>query len=160
MTTLADYCIENFFPSIKKGQYSEWFKKVCELTAIMISKWQAVGFCHGVMNTDNFSVLGITIDYGPFQFMDRFEKDYICNHSDEMGMYSYSNQPKIGFINLTKLATAIVPLLKTEFEEIKQIEDSLIASLHYYTNIQEESYEKLMMKVFLKKIVVSFIIPC
>ena len=77
-----------------------------------------------------------------------------------MGMYSYSNQPKIGFINLTKLATAIVPLLKTEFEEIKQIEDSLIASLHYYTNIQEESYEKLMMKVFLKKIVVSFIIPC
>ncbi len=61
-----------------------------------MAHWQAVGFTHGVMNTDNFSILGLTIDYGPFGFMDGFDRDYIPNHSDDEGRYAYSRQPQIG----------------------------------------------------------------
>ncbi len=80
-------------------------------TAELMAAWQAVGFCHGVMNTDNMSILGLTIDYGPFGFLDGFNPDHICNHSDDRGRYSWNNQPQIGFWNLRALAQALLPLV-------------------------------------------------
>ena len=81
-------------------------------TAELMAAWQSVGFCHGVMNTDNMSILGLTIDYGPFGFLDGFDPDHICNHSDDRGRYSWNNQPQIGFWNLRALAQALLPLVK------------------------------------------------
>ncbi len=72
--------------------YAALLYEVGQRTAHMIAHWQAVGFCHGVMNTDNMSVLGLTIDYGPFQFLDAFDPGHICNHSDHQGRYAF-NQP-------------------------------------------------------------------
>jgi serine/tyrosine/threonine adenylyltransferase len=81
-------------------------------TAELMAAWQSVGFCHGVMNTDNMSILGLTIDYGPFGFLDGFDPEHICNHSDDRGRYSWQNQPQIGFWNLRALAQALVPLVE------------------------------------------------
>jgi uncharacterized protein YdiU (UPF0061 family) len=84
---------------------------VVSRTAELMAAWQSVGFCHGVMNTDNMSILGLTIDYGPFGFLDGFDPDHICNHSDDRGRYSWNNQPQIGFWNLRALAQALLPLV-------------------------------------------------
>ena len=75
-----------------------------------MAQWQGVGFCHGVLNTDNMSILGLTIDYGPYGFLDGFDADHICNHSDEHGRYAYNMQPQIGHWNLYALGQALVPL--------------------------------------------------
>ena len=77
----------------------------------MVAPWQAVGFCHGVMNTDNMSILGLTIDYGPFQFLDAFDPGHICNHSDTQGRYAYNKQPNIAYWNLFCLGQALLPLI-------------------------------------------------
>lgn len=117
LRVLADYVIETFYPSeLVRGQYTAFLEKVVQNTATMIAKWQTVGFCHGVMNTDNFSILGETIDYGPFQFLDAYDSTYICNHSDEMGRYSFMEQPNAALFNLIRLATALSPLLEKELE--------------------------------------------
>ncbi|MFO1287818.1 MAG: protein adenylyltransferase SelO family protein [Rubrivivax sp.] len=76
-----------------------------------MAQWQCVGFCHGVMNTDNMSLLGLTIDYGPFGFMDAFDPGHICNHTDQQGRYAYARQPQVAFWNLHALAHALLPLL-------------------------------------------------
>jgi uncharacterized protein YdiU (UPF0061 family) len=98
------------------------YGEIVKRTAEMIAGWQSVGFNHGVMNTDNMSAIGITIDYGPFAFMDTFESGYICNHTDAQGRYSYDNQPRIGYWNLERLAHALSVLvthekLQTELEK-------------------------------------------
>ena len=80
-------------------------------TARLMAHWQAVGFCHGVMNTDNMSMLGLTIDYGPFGFLDAFDPGHICNHSDHQGRYAYARQPGVAFWNLHALAQALLPLI-------------------------------------------------
>jgi uncharacterized protein YdiU (UPF0061 family) len=77
----------------------------------MIAHWQSVGFMHGVMNTDNMSILGLTLDYGPFGFMEAFDAQHICNHTDQQGRYSYAMQPQIGHWNCYALAQALVPLI-------------------------------------------------
>jgi uncharacterized protein YdiU (UPF0061 family) len=76
-----------------------------------MAQWQAVGFCHGVMNTDNMSILGLTIDYGPFGFLDAFDPGHVCNHSDHQGRYAYARQPNVAFWNLHALAQALLPLI-------------------------------------------------
>jgi uncharacterized protein YdiU (UPF0061 family) len=76
-----------------------------------VAQWQAVGFCHGVMNGDNMSILGLTLDYGPYGFMEQFEGHYICNHSDEHGRYAYDQQPGIAHWNCSRLVQATLPLL-------------------------------------------------
>jgi uncharacterized protein YdiU (UPF0061 family) len=86
--------IAEYFPECV-GDYSGWFGEVVKRTADMIAQWQAVGFAHGVMNTDNMSILGLTIDYGPYGFMDAYDPQFICNHTDEQGRYSFINQPMI-----------------------------------------------------------------
>jgi serine/tyrosine/threonine adenylyltransferase len=111
---LADYTIDRFYPTARNSSepYSEFLKLVTEKTAVMVAHWQSVGFCHGVMNTDNMSVLGLTLDYGPFGFLDAFDEEHICNHSDDLGRYSFSNQPRVAHWNCYCLAQALMPLIK------------------------------------------------
>ncbi|GAA4889763.1 protein adenylyltransferase SelO [Ferrimonas pelagia] len=112
---IAD-CIETQFAHLHgcADQTLAWFIEVIERTATTVADWQAFGFCHGVLNTDNMSVLGETFDYGPFAFMNRFEAGYICNHSDIHGRYAFDQQPGIGLWNLNKLALTLTPFLSQE----------------------------------------------
>jgi len=91
-------------------------RKVALQTADLMAHWQSLGFCHGVMNTDNMSMLGLTLDYGPFGFMDGFDPGHVCNHSDDRGRYAYARQPSVAFWNLHALAQALLPLLRGEQE--------------------------------------------
>jgi uncharacterized protein YdiU (UPF0061 family) len=113
LKTLADYVIGNFYPELRasKNRYQDLLAEVTRRTAQMIAHWQAVGFMHGVMNTDNMSILGLTLDYGPFGFMEAFDASHICNHTDQQGLYSYSNQPHIGHSNCHALGRALLPLI-------------------------------------------------
>jgi uncharacterized protein YdiU (UPF0061 family) len=77
-----------------------------------MAQWQAVGFCHGVMNTDNMSIVGVTLDYGPFGFLDAFDANHICNHTDRQGRYAYARQPAVARWNLLCLAEALLPLIE------------------------------------------------
>ena len=110
---LADYVIDRFYPALRTEDhpYVGLLREVSVRTAQMIAHWQAVGFMHGVMNTDNMSILGLTIDYGPFGFMEAFDPDHICNHTDQQGRYSYSNQPQVGHWNCYALGQALLPLI-------------------------------------------------
>jgi serine/tyrosine/threonine adenylyltransferase len=101
--------------------YRAFLTEVVERTARLIAQWQAVGFCHGVMNTDNMSILGLTLDYGPYGFLDAFDADFICNHSDEGGRYAYDQQPGIGHWNCSRLLQATLPLLHETPEEAVKI---------------------------------------
>lgn len=112
---LADYVMAQNFPQAKN--YSDFLASVVESTAKMISKWQAFGFCHGVLNTDNMSILGITFDYGPFGFLDQFNPQHICNHSDQQGRYSFANQPTVGFWNLHAFAVTLSSLVSMEEQQ-------------------------------------------
>lgn len=113
---LADFLIRHHFPECAKQQqpYAALFSDIVGRTAHLIAKWQAVGFCHGVMNTDNMSILGLTLDYGPFGFMDGFNAAHVCNHSDHAGRYAYNQQPQVGLWNLHCLASAFLPLVSEE----------------------------------------------
>lgn len=110
---LADYVIKAFYPELADSAhpYQALLAEVTRRTARLIAQWQAVGFMHGVMNTDNMSILGLTLDYGPFGFMEAFDADHICNHTDQGGRYSYSNQPPVGHWNCYALANALLPLI-------------------------------------------------
>lgn len=116
LETLADFLLRESFPHLLgvEEPYLKMYGEIVKRTAELTAQWQSVGFNHGVMNTDNMSAIGITIDYGPFAFMDTFESNYICNHSDTQGRYSYDNQPRIGYWNLERLAHALSPLITTE----------------------------------------------
>ncbi|HEX4635451.1 MAG TPA: YdiU family protein [Rhizomicrobium sp.] len=131
---LADYVIAEYFPE-HAGDYAGWFVEVVKRTAEMIAQWQAVGFSHGVMNTDNMSILGLTIDYGPYGFMDAYDPQFICNHSDEQGRYSFINQPAIAHWNLRALALAVSDLIPT---------DVLLEKLTGYEEYFATKYRALM----------------
>jgi serine/tyrosine/threonine adenylyltransferase len=110
---LADFVIEHHYPACRDAAepYAALLEAVTVRTAELVAQWQAVGFCHGVMNTDNMSMLGLTIDYGPFGFLDAFDPGHICNHSDHEGRYAYARQPNVAYWNLYALAQALMPLL-------------------------------------------------
>ncbi len=115
---LADHVLAHHLPECQERAerwqgniYAALLDVVQERTARLMAQWQAVGFCHGVMNTDNMSLLGLTIDYGPFQFLDGFDPAHICNHSDTQGRYAYARQPNIAYWNLYALAQALLPLI-------------------------------------------------
>jgi uncharacterized protein YdiU (UPF0061 family) len=112
---LADYVIKSFYPILsgEPNPYKALLAEVTRRTARLIAQWQAVGFMHGVMNSDNMSILGLTLDYGPFGFMEAFDPNHICNHTDQHGRYSYANQPQIGHWNCYALANAMLPLIGT-----------------------------------------------
>ncbi len=110
---LTDYVISTFYPELtgEANPYTALLQEVTKRTARMIAHWQAVGFMHGVMNTDNMSILGLTLDYGPFGFMEAFDPGHICNHTDSQGRYSYANQPQVGHWNCYALGQALMPLI-------------------------------------------------
>ncbi|MFO0705842.1 MAG: YdiU family protein [Nitrospira sp.] len=134
---LADYVIAQFFPHLADvpDRYARFFAEVVERTARLIAQWQAVGWAHGVMNTDNMSILGLTLDYGPFGFIDDYDPGFICNHSDYNGRYAFNQQPYIGLWNLSCLAQALLPLAE---------KDALKAALDRYTPACEGRYLELM----------------
>ncbi|MFK5984329.1 MAG: YdiU family protein [Pseudomonadota bacterium] len=158
---LADFVIENYYPDITKqlgaasdiNPYKLLLKSNVINTAELIAKWQAVGFNHGVMNTDNMSIIGLTLDYGPFAFLDHFDNKFICNHSDHQGRYSFENQPFIGFWNLNCLANAMLSLISVdEAKEVLGLYESSYYGNYYSLmfkklglfNTQERQYEKLV----------------
>ena len=110
---LADFVIDSFYPACRDAPnpYAALLEAVSERTAHLMAAWQSVGFCHGVMNTDNMSILGLTIDYGPFQFLDAFDPTHVCNHSDNQGRYAYNKQPNMAYWNLFCLGQALLPLI-------------------------------------------------
>lgn len=134
---LVDFTIKHHFPHLgcDPGGYKTWFAEVVQRTAEMIAYWQAHGFAHGVMNTDNMSILGDTFDYGPFSFLDTYREDFICNHSDPEGRYAFDQQPGIGLWNLQRLAQALVPLIPS---------DDLVAGLNGYQQTLVDKYLSVM----------------
>lgn len=130
---LADYTIEMHFPHLAQtaDKYVRFFAEVVERTARLIAQWQSVGWAHGVLNTDNMSILGITLDYGPYGFMDDYDPGFICNHSDYNGRYAFNQQPYIGLWNLSCLAQTLLPLAPKE--ALKEAMDTYQASVdrHY-----------------------------
>ncbi|WP_230969867.1 protein adenylyltransferase SelO [Nitrogeniibacter aestuarii] len=125
LQTLTDYVIDRFYPACREdtNPARAMLAEVSRRTAELMADWQAVGFMHGVMNTDNMSILGLTIDYGPYGFMDHFKSGHICNHSDSAGRYRFSHQPHVAIWNLQALCHALMPVmesptaLKTAVEE-------------------------------------------
>ncbi len=113
---LGEHVLALHFPECleQPEPYLAMFREIVERNAELIARWQAYGFCHGVMNTDNMSILGITFDFGPFAFLDDFDAHFICNHSDDQGRYSFSNQVPIGQWNLSALAQALTPFISVE----------------------------------------------
>jgi uncharacterized protein YdiU (UPF0061 family) len=138
---LADFVIDGHFPHLRDDadKYVRFFGEVVERTAKLIAGWQAVGWAHGVMNTDNMSILGVTLDYGPFGFMDDYDAGFICNHSDHNGRYAFNQQPYIGLWNLSCLAQALLPLAEKE---------ALKAGLDSYTPVFEREYLTRMRAKF------------
>lgn len=118
LKTLVDYTIRTDFPHLGEPSalvYLEWFREICRRTATMIVHWMRVGFVHGVMNTDNMSILGLTIDYGPYGWLEGFDANWTPNTTDSQGhRYSFGNQPHIGQWNLLQLANAIHPLINAD----------------------------------------------
>ena len=116
LKALADHVIAHHYPECadKAQPYAALLEAVTRRTARLLAQWQAVGFCHGVMNTDNMSVLGLTIDYGPFQFLDGFDPEHICNHSDSGGRYAFNQQPGVAHWNLFCLGQALMPLIEEQ----------------------------------------------
>ncbi len=110
---LADYVIDKFYPQAKsfEDKYEKFFYEIVIRNAELVAKWQAFGFAHGVLNTDNMSILGLSIDYGPYGFLDNYHLGFIPNHSDYSGRYSFGHQPQIIHWNLYALANALTPVL-------------------------------------------------
>lgn len=134
---LADFVLKHYYPELltEAKPYPALLREVTRRTAKLMAQWQAVGFCHGVMNTDNMSILGLTLDYGPFGFMETFEPGYICNHSDHEGRYAYDRQPEIGGWNCTCLAQALLPIM--ELDEARE-------ALSIYGETFSTEYMRLM----------------
>ncbi len=126
LRVLADHVVTSHFPELQNIQgtqrYVTLLREVTRRTAQLMAQWQAIGFCHGVMNTDNMSILGLTLDYGPFQFLDGFDANHICNHSDTSGRYAYARQPQIAYWNLFCLGQALMPLIDTQASALAALE--------------------------------------
>jgi uncharacterized protein YdiU (UPF0061 family) len=137
---LADFVIKNYFPELQThaNPYQALLTEVTKRTAELMAHWQSVGFMHGVMNTDNMSILGLTLDYGPFGFMESFDPAHICNHTDQQGRYAYRMQPTIGQWNCHALGQAMLPLIG----EVELTQEALNDYKRHY----EEKYNQLMHK--------------
>jgi serine/tyrosine/threonine adenylyltransferase len=125
---LFDAICARYFPDVAPTPPA-LLEEVARRTARLLAQWQLVGFCHGVMNTDNLSLLGLTIDYGPFGFLDAFDPMHVCNHSDDQGRYAYARQPSVAFWNLHALAQSLLPLMDGAPEAASE---ALLAALEPY----------------------------
>ncbi len=136
---LGEHVLSCHFPDCLQQDepYLAMFREVVERNAELIAHWQAYGFCHGVMNSDNMSILGITFDYGPYAFLDDFDAKHICNHSDDSGRYSFSNQVPIAQWNLAALGQALTPLVEV---------DALRETLALFLPLYQAHYLDLMRR--------------
>ncbi|HET9275986.1 MAG TPA: YdiU family protein [Gemmatimonadales bacterium] len=139
---LADFVIARHFtagepagPARDDGRYPRFLAEVVRRAAELVARWTAAGFCHGVLNTDNMSVLGLTLDYGPFGFLDELDTGHISNHSDGEGRYAYDQQPAVGLWNLTRFAHALGGLVSA---------DEAGAALASYPETFAATYGRLM----------------
>ncbi len=125
---LADYVIERNYPQAREADnpYLVLLQSIVDRQAALIAQWMQLGFIHGVMNTDNMSIAGETIDYGPCAFMDAYDHDQVFSSIDHGGRYAYSNQPSIGLWNLTRLAESLLPLLADETEAAVEVAQNVL----------------------------------
>jgi uncharacterized protein YdiU (UPF0061 family) len=136
---LADQVIEQHFPALLSlpaaERHAAWYHEVVTRTARLMAMWIAAGFSHGVMNTDNFSIVGDTLDYGPYGWLDRYDPRSICNHSDWAGRYAFDQQPMVGLWNCARLGEALYPLVS---------EDDALATLESYRGSYESTVVELL----------------
>ena len=144
---LSNYSIKRHYNSLvkRKDKYIKFFEAVCESQINLISKWMGIGFIHGVMNTDNMTISGETIDYGPCAFMDRYDPSTFFSSIDTQGRYAYSNQPLILFWNLARFAETLIPL-------IDKNEKNAIEILSQKISLMQNKYEKAWLKIMSEKI--------
>jgi uncharacterized protein YdiU (UPF0061 family) len=130
LKALADYTVQRHFASLADASnpYQALLAAVVERQAELIARWMSVGFIHGVMNTDNVSIAGETIDYGPCAFMDTYDPDTVFSSIDHHGRYAYKNQPKIGGWNLARFAESLLPLLHDEESRAIEIAQAVIGT--------------------------------
>ena len=143
LQALVDAVVERFYPECQDAANPALalLEAVSRRTAALLADWQAVGFCHGVMNTDNMSILGLTIDYGPFGFLDGFDPAHICNHSDHQGRYAFSRQPNVAFWNLHALAQGLQPLVTVSNCGGGDPIDALKAAMEPYKTVFADSLQ-------------------
>ena len=138
LKALADYSIKRHYPNIKddENKYINFLKEVIKAQASLVAKWQTVGFIHGVMNTDNMTISGETIDYGPCAFMDTYNPDTVFSSIDTQGRYSYKNQPKMLGWNLCRFAESLLPLFSDDQNEAVNIAQEAISTYNdiFYNN--------------------------
>jgi uncharacterized protein YdiU (UPF0061 family) len=137
--TLADHVIERNYPQAAeaKNPYVAFLKAVVDSQAILIAQWMHLGFIHGVMNTDNMSIAGETIDYGPCAFMDTFDHDQVFSSIDREGRYAYGNQASIGLWNLTRLAETLLPLLAENTEAAVEVAQDILKT---YVEVYQDEW--------------------
>ncbi|MES3033938.1 MAG: YdiU family protein [Gemmatimonadota bacterium] len=144
LTQLVDFTIARDFPHLDGeplARRSAWFREVCQRTAVMIVHWMRVGFVHGVMNTDNMSILGLTIDYGPYGWLDEYDPQWTPNTTDAGGRrYRYGQQPAVAQWNLVQLATAIAPL----FEDTAPLQQGL----DHYVAVYRDEFARMTCSKF------------
>jgi uncharacterized protein YdiU (UPF0061 family) len=147
---LTDFVIARFYPEALQHEkpYLYFFELVLKRSAKLVAQWQSVGFCHGVLNTDNMSILGLTLDYGPFGFLDKFALNHICNHTDSQGRYSFANQPQVFYWNLLCLAQALLPIMTSDDsdEAMEQTIEQIKPILTSFTNLYLKEYQVLMSR--------------
>ncbi len=149
---LANYVIDTNYPACAdaKNPYIKLLQLVVERQAGLIAKWMQYGFIHGVMNTDNMSVAGETIDYGPCAFMDDFSHDRVYSSIDRDGRYAYHNQPSIGLWNLTRLAEALLPLFSQDTDSSVEIAQDILKS--YIQQYEENWLQGMRSKIGISKV--------
>ena len=141
LKSFSDYVIQRHYPSCQHSPkpYANLLQQIVTRTATLMAQWQLVGFAHGVMNTDNFSITGCTFDYGPYGFLDAYQPSFICNHSDNTGRYAWNQQPSIGLWNLNALAYALSPLIDKE--------DIMTALQSYEATLLDTYYKGIKAKL-------------
>jgi uncharacterized protein YdiU (UPF0061 family) len=145
---LFHYCAQRFFPEMSKvypNNVIHFFEQIALKQASLIAKWMSVGFIHGVMNTDNFSILGLTIDYGPCAFLDDYDPKKVFSSIDRNGRYAFGNQPSIAVWNMIKLAEALFPLTKMNLNEYRSCVQRILA-------VFEKHYVRQWQTLMLKKL--------
>jgi uncharacterized protein YdiU (UPF0061 family) len=135
---LADYVVGRHFPELAGTGCLALFSEVCRRTGRLMAQWMAAGFAHGVMNTDNMSVLGLTLDYGPFGFLDHYDAGFICNHTDTGGRYAFDQQPAVGMWNCARFGEALLPISREPPEQWQ-------AELESYWSAFSAAYRGLML---------------
>ncbi|WP_298607762.1 YdiU family protein [uncultured Thiothrix sp.] len=150
---LADFVLANHFPELQSTAepYLGLLETVVKRTARLMAQWQCVGFAHGVMNTDNMSILGLTLDYGPYGFLDVYDPGFICNHTDQAGRYAFDQQPSIGLWNLNALAHTFLPLLAEDPDEA--VEKARSALLQYQAEFDQAWLTGMRAKLGLQQAV-------